>query len=175
MERWLLAALVVSAGAAIVQTGRLAWAGAGRRWRLRRRWARARRGERDAELWLRRAGFTIAGRQVRAELSYAVDGSPSAVEVRADLMVERGGRRFVAEVKTGARAPRPTHVETRRQLLEYAHAFDADGLLLVNAERGTIHEIRVPKRALERCDRASWLLVGLVTGAALTAWWLGAG
>lgn len=174
MDRWLLAALAVSASVAVIQTARLAWAGVGRRWRLRRRWARARRGERDAEVWLRRAGFRVVGRQVRAELSYEIDGAPTAVEVRADLLVERAGRRLVAEVKTGKRAPRPTHVETRRQLLEYSHAFDTDGLLLVNAERGTIHEIRVPEKAREGSDRGSWLLVGFVGGATLVGWWLGA-
>ena len=48
--------------------------------------------------------------------------APRADEPRVGaLLVERRGRRFVAEVKTGERAPDPLARPTRRQLLEYAH------------------------------------------------------
>ncbi len=67
-----------------------------------------------------------------------IDGEPVEVGVRADLWVGLGERRYVAEVKTGGRAPDPTHPATRRQLLEYRVAFEPDGLLLVDAEEGRI-------------------------------------
>ena len=62
---------------------------------------------------------------------------------RADLLVEARsrsgflrGQRFVAEVKTGERAIDPTHPATRRQLMEYLHVFEVDGVLLVDREAG---------------------------------------
>ncbi len=63
----------------------------------------------------------------------AVDGRPVEAGLRADLLVERRGRVFVAEVKTGP-AARPTAPDTRRQLLEYRIAFDCDGVLLVDMD-----------------------------------------
>ena len=67
------------------------------------------------------------------------------VELRADLLVERDGMRFIAEVKTGERAPDPSFPPTRRQLLEYRLAFDPYGVLLVDVEAGEIFEVDFPR------------------------------
>src|SRR5262245_41204359 len=92
---------------------------------LRRRASRSRnrvalRGEAEAEYILEDLGYRIIERQARANFYIRVDGRNVEVEVRADLLVEKRGRRFVAEVKTGAVAPNPVFPSTRRQLLEYA-------------------------------------------------------
>jgi hypothetical protein len=73
--------------------------------------------------------------------TFACDGEPVTVELRCDAVVARDGRRLVAEVKTGERAPSLTTAATRRQLLEYAVAYRADGVLLVDPEGGHIHEV----------------------------------
>ena len=62
----------------------------------------------------------------------------------------RIGELLVAEVKTGEEAPNFATTATRRQLLEYHVAFAADGILLVCPERGTIHRIVFPIRAVSR-------------------------
>lgn len=116
----------------------------GRTWRSIRaslRLRRAGRGESKAEKILKRKGYRIEDRQVRTTFTFYVDGRPRSVKLRADLLVRRRGRRYVAEVKTGTHAPRPDHRATRRQLLEYWVAFDVDGLLLVDGDRGTVREI----------------------------------
>ena len=77
---------------------------------------------------------------VRVTLGATVDGERIEFEVRADAIVQRKRRRYVAEIKTGrAASVRSRH--TRRQLLEYALLYDADGVLLVDATGGTIHEV----------------------------------
>lgn len=158
---------MVALGAlALIQTARLAWRSTARRWALSRIRARARRGERDAERLLAREGYRVTARQARARVTYRVDGDPRTVEVVADLLVTRAGRTYVAEVKTGARAPDPTHRSTRRQLLEYGHAFEADGVLLVDAEAGRVHRVGLPRRDA----RASpWIAIaaGFAAGAAV--------
>jgi hypothetical protein len=73
-----------------------------------------------------------------------VDGEEHGVEVIADMLVERDGWRFIAEVKTGELAPDPLRPATRRQLLEYLLAFEPDGLLLVDMVQQTVHEIAFP-------------------------------
>lgn len=100
----------------------------------RRRQVRAQRGEDGAADVLAAAGFTILDHQVTAEWSYWLDDAEVVVRCRADLLVEGDSGRYVAEVKTGARAIDPTNPATRRQLLEYRLAFPVDGVLLVDME-----------------------------------------
>lgn len=122
-----------------------------RRWRgsarARRRAARAIAGEDGAAELLQRAGYRIVARQATARWAPLLDGEPYETEVRADYLVEADGERLVAEVKTGDEAPRLATAATRRQLLEYLVAFDADGVLLVCPEhgsRGVIHRVEFP-------------------------------
>ena len=110
----------------------------------RRRNRLAQRGERTAETILNDAGYDVIDRQARAWWSMAVDGVPVEIEVRADLLVRRRGRTFVAEVKTGNRAPDPRHPPTRRQLLEYSLVFGAREVLLVDVEAGEVRSIGFP-------------------------------
>jgi len=131
------------------------WTAANRWWRRRAlaaRFAHAARGEERAAAWLLDAGYTILGREVAVEYAVAVDGVETRVAVRADYVVERRGARYVAEVKTGVLAPRIETSSTRRQLLEYLVAFDADGVLLVDAESGSVHAVSFP--GLETTHRA---------------------
>lgn len=106
--------------------------------RSRRRTARAAVGERDAEDLLISAGYTIEARQARRWGRMWVDGEPVDFEVRVDLLVRRGDEGFLAEVKTGDRAPDPAGPTTRRQLREYAALWPDRGLLLVDVEAGEV-------------------------------------
>ena len=106
-----------------------------------RRAARALAGELDAGALLAAAGYQVLDTQCRVEWTIACDGEPVVIELRCDALVAKDGRRLVAEVKTGSRAPSLATAATRRQLLEYAVAYDADGVLLVDPEAGRIHEV----------------------------------
>lgn len=145
-----------------------------RRARLARRRSRATEGEREAEALLEARGYELEARQPEATLRYELDGEAVIVRVRADLLVRRGGRRFLAEVKTGAVAPRLSTRATRRQLLEYAHAFDDDdlgGILLIDADRSRVHHVAFPTRSsgARRWPHAiALLLVGALLGVAGT-------
>ena len=44
-------------------------------------------------------------------------------------------------MKTGAAAPRLEVSATRRQLLEYLHAFGVDGVVLVDADARTVQHV----------------------------------
>ena len=139
----LVLAAVGLAGAllALVVARRLrAWRGSRR---ARRRAGRARR-QADAAALLERAGFRIVARQATTRWFPTLDGEPCETEVRADYLVEAGGERLVAEVKTGDAAPLLSTAATRRQLLEYHVAFAADGVLLVCPERGELHRVAFP-------------------------------
>jgi hypothetical protein len=112
----------------------------------RRRFRRARRAESDAERLLRRAGYEVLDRQVETSWTIEVDGAPREALMRADLLVGRRRRRFIAEVKSGDQVTRADHPQTRRQLLEYQLAYDVDGVLLVDMEEGRVIEVAFPAR-----------------------------
>lgn len=130
---------------------------AARRWRFRRGAV----AETRAIVLARRRGYHVVATQVPGTVTVSIDGRSRTLDVRADMLLERGFRRFIAEVKTGRVAPDPTSRATRRQLLEYAHAFDADGLLLFDMEKERIHEIRFV--SARRWNR----VLGRLAGAAI--------
>lgn len=139
---WLVFALVVLA--TVLALGWWWSAGLGTR-RARGRSNRALAGEAQAEAVLERHGYRIIDRQVRCLWWIEVDGQETEVELRADFVVQRGDKRFVAEVKTGEMAPNPNYAPTRRQVLEYSLAFAPMGTLLVDMETHEIHTIRFPR------------------------------
>jgi hypothetical protein len=156
------------AGGALVLAGARLW----RRlvWRGRRR--RAGRGERGARKLLRRLGYRVLEEQPTQPLRLLLDGQPVDYAVRADLLVRRRRRTYVAEVKTGEAAPDPATAATRRQLLEYAVAYPVDGVLLVDMEQGLVREVSWEGLRRSRPARSGpllALLLGLLAGAALGA------
>lgn len=143
--------------------------------RARRQSRRAIRGERDAEKLLRSLGYTILARQAPAVWTVVCDGADHEVALRADLLVQRGRARFVAEVKTGNAAPRLTTATTRRQLLEYRVAYDVDGVLLVDMEAGQVMNVEFPLAPARSTPRPAGVIAALLFGAGLgfaAATWL---
>lgn len=107
----------------------------------RQRNAVAQQGEGAAEVLLQAEGFRVLDRQVTAEGSLQINGEDIGFTVRLDLLVEREGCAYIAEVKTGSLAPDPMFPATRRQLREYAALLPDHGVLLVDMESGTVTEV----------------------------------
>lgn len=112
-----------------------------RRWRQRQRSRVAIAGEKHAARLLQAHGYTVLDYQKPGVLRYRVGTKQCRAELRADYLVSKRGKTYVAEVKTGRLAPNPGHAPTRRQLLEYKHAYQSDGILLVDMQRGTLSEV----------------------------------
>ena len=103
------------------------------------------RGSERALRLLRRKGYRIERLEAAATVHVLVDGRREEYGIRADAIVRRRRRTYVAEIKAGLESATLANRFTRRQLLEYARAFqDADGLLLVDAHRGRIHRVEFP-------------------------------
>jgi hypothetical protein len=152
----LLAVVVLVGFFALVGIVLFARAALGRR-RTRRRFERGAEGEREGAVLLERAGYAIEAAQAAVRYAVDVDGVLAEVALRADfVVVSRDGERFVAEVKTGRVAPRLETAATRRQLLEYQHAFDVEGVLLVDADARTVQ--RISFRPASACGPRSRLV-----------------
>jgi hypothetical protein len=143
-----------------------------RRLRSRRAVRRARRalaGEAAASSLLAGAGYQLLDTQVRHDWTFHCDGEPVTVELRCDALVAHGDRRLVAEIKTGERAPALATAATRRQLLEYAVAYRADGVVLVDAEAGAVREVDFALAAPPPAPApVAWFVAGLALGAVVT-------
>lgn len=159
----LLLALAVGAWGAL--RVRRSW----RALRLRLRMDRARRREALAEPLLERAGYAVLGAQLTATCPLLLDGERLEPTVRADYLVARRGRTYVAEAKSGPRATDPSDRATRRQLLEYTIAYDVDGVLLVDTESGVVRTVEFPtlRRGAPWPTVVSSIVLGAVLGAAL--------
>jgi hypothetical protein len=113
-------------------------------------------GERGALSLLERGGYAVLDSQVPGSWTVRANGEKLTFGLRADYLVARAGRRYIAEVKTGRLAPRLSHGPTRRQLLEYSAAFDVHGVILVDADAETITHVEVDRFADPAVrDRAS--------------------
>jgi hypothetical protein len=150
-----------------------------RRWQLRERTRRATDGELRAQQMLMAQGYQVEGCQVSTKYEIGVGPETVVIGVRADYLVSKDERWFIAEVKTGKVAPHIQCSATRRQMLEYWLAFDVDGMLLVDAEQEQIAEVLFPSR--EPNSKPSklfppwvWWLVGVAMGAVVVRWLPGA-
>ena len=182
---WLLL-LVGAAVVVVVQTRRLAAASAregARTLAAAARRSRAADGEAGAFRLLERAGYEVLERQVPGSWTVRADGEALTFGLRADYLVAAAGKRYIAEVKTGRLAPRLSHGPTRRQLLEYGAAFDVDGVLLVDADAGTLTHVEIDAFAAgapRGRDGRSWRtaaavsLLSFVVGLAVGSVFLGA-
>ena len=141
---WRVLAAIAVLGLWLAHRLTSAWGAWRRSLIARRRGARAVRGEQDAEELLEDHGFEILERQLRKNWVLDCDGENAEFELRADLLVARDGQQYIAEVKTGERAPDLRNAATRRQLLEYAVAYESPTILLVDVEGEEIHEVTFP-------------------------------
>lgn len=114
--------------------------------KLKKRFTHARAKEQSAEDLLKKEGFTIEISQKGFKLPMWVNGQAMQYLVRPDAFASKEGKRYLVEIKTGLVAIDPKHSATRRQLLEYFHGFAVDGVLLVDAELGEIHNVYFQRR-----------------------------
>jgi hypothetical protein len=163
LSTWLLATALAVLVALVLPIAIRRWHN---RWRRRRQWAKALAAEADAPAFLEQHGYALVGAQVAGSYCLSVDGKPMVVELRADYVVARDGKTYIAEVKSGGSAPRLNNPATRRQLLEYRVAFEVDGVLLVDGETQQVHEVTfpLPDRHPAVASRAQYLELYIAIG-----------
>ncbi len=116
-----------------------------RRFRVRH----ATRAERHAARLLEREGYRVLGEQVTQSWCLVYGEARHEILLKADYLVSKRGKTFVADVKTGQYASDPRSSAVRRQLLEYLCAFRADGALVVDMSERRLIELRFPQLS---CD-----------------------
>ena len=141
--------------------------------KLKKRFDHARCGEKSAELLLKESGYYLEETQKGSKLSMWVNGKQFSYLVRPDAFASKDGKRYLVEIKTGKVATDPKHSATRRQLLEYYHGFDVEGVLLIDAEVEKLHHISFEKKWVQDVlaevkPRSKWkILIAFLLGVAL--------
>ncbi len=134
----------------------------------RRRIDRGLRKEREAKGLLVSMGFQIVGEQKEYNYGLRVDGEIVNIKFRIDYLVERHGKIYVVEVKTGEKATSILSSSTRRQMLEYATVVHCDGVLLLDMEMQKLSEIEFPSPSISKSGQSTcflcWLILGLSLG-----------
>ena len=101
---------------------------------------KGKKGEKASMKLLEKNGYKILEEQIKLEGFLLVDKALRKFELRPDLLVEKDGIRYIAEIKTGEVA-NPSNRNTRRQLHEYSYYSGHDVILLVDPTKKSIKKI----------------------------------
>lgn len=148
------------------------------KWRMRRQKKAMRRGnrlEKEAARFLRSKGFNVLKSQYEIEYTIWEDGADKFIRITPDYLVEKNGREYIVEVKSGKQAPGIGYAPTRRQLLEYVVASDVDGVFLLDMEQQVLKKVEFELTKSSRKSLFGWVVIAvLFPSAALflnDMWW----
>lgn len=97
--------------------------------------------EKDAEAILRKAGFSILGKHQKETIITNIDGKDHFGYVEADYTVKKDRRSYAVVVHSGEGSADPNEPNFRRVLLEHNRAFSGDGILVLDLNKGELHEV----------------------------------
>lgn len=138
-----------------------------RRWNLRKRIQKAKKSEYKAIEFMENQGYQVIDLQKECAYTLFIDDKPHRVTVKADMIVKKGSKTYVAEVKTGEKVTSPKYTDTRRQLLEYYMVYRPNGLILVDMERQKLRTVEYSILRYDKVvyiDRLIWFSILLVIG-----------
>ena len=97
-------------------------------------------GEKTSIRLLEKNGYKIIDEQIKLNGYFFIDDDINRFDLRPDLLVEKDGLRYIAEIKTGEVA-NPTNRNTRRQLHEYSYYSGHNEVLLIDPIKQSIKRL----------------------------------
>ena len=101
---------------------------------------KGKKAEQKAIKLLKKNGYKIESFQTIAKGKLLQDDETINFFIRADLIISKNKKKFIAEVKSGKSAS-IEDINTRRQLLEYSKVFNNKNLILIDTEKNKIKKI----------------------------------
>tara|TARA_B100000886_G_scaffold331185_1_gene282447 strand:+ start:219 stop:674 length:456 start_codon:yes stop_codon:yes gene_type:complete len=101
---------------------------------------RGQKGEKASVKLLEKNGYKVIDEQIKLNGYFFINGSLKQFDLRPDLLVEKDGIKYIAEIKTGEVA-NPTNRNTRRQLHEYSYYSGHEVVLLVDPIKKSIKKL----------------------------------
>lgn len=96
----------------------------------------------EIETLLKGNGYRILGKNQRELAITLVDGREAMGDLVAEYTAEKKGKKYVVYAVRGEGEKDPAEPALRRRMIEYDRVFGLNGVLLVDAEKGEIHEVR---------------------------------
>jgi len=121
-----------------------------KKFQSRRRLKRGLVKEKEAYKVLKKLGYKIVGNNVKYNYPLQVEKDNINVGLEIDYLVERRGKTYIVEVKSGQSASQITNISTRRQILEYSLFIKNDGVFLLDMENEKLQEISFPVKHKNR-------------------------
>ena len=101
---------------------------------------KGKKGEKKAIKLLKKNGYKIESFQTTAKGKLLQNNEVVNFFIRADLIVSKNNKKYIAEVKSG-KAASIEEINTRRQLLEYSSVFNNKNLILIDTKKNKIKKI----------------------------------
>ena len=104
--------------------------------------------------------------------TYQVDKTVQKAKLITDYIVEKGGKTYIVEVKSGKSAITLSDRNTRRQMLEYDFVIPNDGVILLDMENKKLQLVEFAPRTVKP-RMGFYKVVLLASGVAifLPYWW----
>ena len=96
---------------------------------------------------LEKYGYKVLDEQIKLNGYFFIDDELKEFDLRPDLLVEKDGIQYIAEIKTGEVA-NPSNRNTRRQLHEYSYYSNQEIVLLVDPIRKSIKRLSFKKNLI---------------------------
>ncbi|WP_225034698.1 hypothetical protein [Winogradskyella sp. SM1960] len=108
----------------------------------KKRFARGLMLENKARGFLQAKGYRIVGEQEIYFHRYKVNDRKVESKIVLDYIVEKRGKKYIVEVKSGKSAISVQNKNSRRQLLEYDFVIENDGIFLLDMENRTMKLVK---------------------------------
>ncbi|SDH29845.1 hypothetical protein [Winogradskyella thalassocola] len=137
----------------------------------KKRFARGLMLENKARGFLQDKGYSIVGEQEQYFHRYKVNNKNFESKIILDYVVEKDGKKFIVEVKSGKSAISVQDKNSRRQLLEYDFVIENDGIFLLDMENRTMKLVKFYTKAEhQRFYFYKFLLVLATIGILIPFW-----
>ena len=137
-----------------------------KRQKQRKRFERGNLLEKQARTFLQEKGYNIVDEQKTYDHNYEVNGESRSSKLIVDYIVEKNGKKYIVEVKSGKSAISLTDKNSRRQLLEYDFVIENDGIVLLDMENRNMQFVKFQSKA-EKKDTLVCKVLIIVAGVAI--------
>ena len=108
----------------------------------KKRFARGLMLENRARGFLQDKGYSIVGEQEICYHRYTVNNRNFESKIILDYVVQKNGKKYIVEVKSGKSAISVKDKNSRRQLLEYDFVIENDGIFLLDMENRVMNLVK---------------------------------
>lgn len=127
--------------------------------------------ESKAKTFLENQGYLIIDEQKIYNHNYEVNGEPRSSKLKVDYVVEKKGKRYIVEVKSGKSAISLDDKNSRRQLLEYDFVIENEGVFLLDMENGKMQFVKFYTKAERNEDVFRKVIIGIALFGILIPFW----